>query len=90
MPAVQQDMSEFNKFTYYFTNAFGGRVVPKGSNEDGYEVSPRGLEDIATGSTISPEDLGGLGIDDAQRTDFPNGIQVGATALVQDLEISGI
>ena len=90
MPAVQQDMSEFNKFTYYFTNAFGGRVVPKGSNEDGYEVSPRGLEDIATGSTISPEDLGGLGIDDAQRTDFPNGIQVGATALVQDLEISGL
>jgi len=89
MPAVQQDMSEFNKFTYYFTNSGGGRVVPKGSNEDGYEVSPRGLEDIATGATISPESLGGLGIDDAQRTDFPNGIQVGGTAVVQDLEITG-
>jgi hypothetical protein len=89
MPAVQQDMSEFNKFTYYFTNAAGGRVTPKGSNEDGYEVTPRGLEDIATGATISPESLGGQSLDEAQRTDFPNGIQVGGTAQLQDVVISG-
>jgi hypothetical protein len=80
MPAVQGDMSEFNKFTHYFTNSGGGRVTPKGSNEDGFEVTPKGLEDIATGATISPESLGGQGIDEAQRTDFPNGIQVGGTA----------
>jgi len=89
MPAVQGDMSEFNKFTYYFTNSGGGRVTPKGSNEDGFEVTPKGLEDIATGATISPESLGGQGIDEAQRTDFPNGIQVGGTASLQDVTISG-
>lgn len=89
MPAVQQDMSEFNKFTYYFTNSGGGRVVPKGSNEDGFEVTPRGLEDISTGATVSPEGLGGQSLDEIQRTDFPNGIQVGATATVQDLVVQG-
>jgi hypothetical protein len=89
MPAVQQDMSEFNKFTYYFTNSGGGRVTPKGSNEDGFEVTPKGLEDIATGATISPESLGGQTLDEAQRTDFPNGIQVGGTAQLQDVVITG-
>lgn len=89
MPAVQGDMSEFNKFTYYFTSAAGGRVTPKGSNEDGFEVTPKGLEDIATGATISPESLGGQSIDEAQRTDFPNGIQVGGTASLTDVAISG-
>jgi hypothetical protein len=89
MPAVQGDMSEFNRFTYYFTSAAGGRVTPKGSNEDGFEVTPKGLEDIATGATISPESLGGQTLDEAQRTDFPNGIQVGATAQLQDVVITG-
>ena len=89
MPAVQGDMSEFNKFTYYFTSAAGGRVTPKGSNEDGFEVTPKGLEDIATGATISPESLGGQSIDEAQRTDFPNGIQVGGVASLTDVTISG-
>jgi hypothetical protein len=89
MPAVQGDMSEFNKFTYYFTSAAGGRVTPKGSNEDGFEVTPKGLEDIATGATIGAETLDGQGIDEAQRTDFPNGIQVGGTASLADVEISG-
>jgi hypothetical protein len=89
MPAVQGDMSEFNKFTYYFTSAAGGRVVPKGSNEDGFEVTPKGLEDIATGATTSFEDFGGQSIDEAQLTDFPNGIQVGAEARLTDVVISG-
>jgi hypothetical protein len=89
MPSVQGDMSEFNKFTYYFTSAAGGRVTPKGSNEDGFEVTPKGLEDIATGATISAESLGGQGIDESQQTDFPNGIQVGGTASLADVTISG-
>lgn len=89
MPAVQGDMSPANAFTHYFTNAAGGRVVPKGSNEDGFEVTPKGLEDIATGATVSPEGLGGQTLDEIQRTDFPNGIQVGQTAEVQDLVING-
>ncbi len=88
MPAVQGDMSEFNKFTYYFTSAAGGRVVPKGSNEDGFEVSPRGLEDIATGATIPPESVGGQNIDEAQRTDFPNGL-VASEIEVGTLRVTG-
>jgi hypothetical protein len=89
MPSVQGDMSEFNKFTYYFTSAAGGRVTPKGSNEDGFEVTPKGLEDIATGATISVDSLDGQGIDEAQQNDFPNGIQVGGTASLADVTISG-
>lgn len=89
MPSVQGDMSEFNKFTYYFTSAAGGRVTPKGSNEDGFEVTPKGLEDIATGATISIDSLDGQGIDESQRTDFPNGIEVSGTASLADVTISG-
>lgn len=89
MPAVQQDMSEFNRFTYYFTNSAGGRVIPKGSNEDGYEITPRGLEDIATGATIDLESLGGQTIDESQVTNFPNGIQAGGESTFADIEIGG-
>ncbi len=89
LPAVQQDMSEFNKFTYYFTNVEGGRVVPQGSNEDGFNVTPRGLEDIETGATIGTDSLDGLGLDDAQRSDFPNGITAGGLSSFQDVAING-
>lgn len=89
LPAVQQDMSEFNKFTYYFTNAGGGRVVPQGSNEDGYNITPRGLEDIETGATLSVDNLDGVGIDD-QGSFFPNGIAAGGVTTVQDLVINGL
>lgn len=88
LPSVQKDMSEFNKFTYYFTSAAGGRVTPKGSNEDGFEVTPRGLEDIATGATTTLENLGGQDIDESQTQDFTS-INVTGTATVQDLEILG-
>lgn len=70
IPAAQRDLGAQNKFTYYFTNWLGGRVVPQGSNEDGFNISPRGLEDIETGATISPENIGIDTIDDAQSTDF--------------------
>jgi len=63
IPAAQQDMSPQNKFSYYFTNDAGGRVVPQGSNEDGYNITPRGLEDIETGTTITVEDIGGPTLD---------------------------
>lgn len=88
LPAVQQDMSDFNKFTYYFTNVAGGRVVPQGSNEDGYNITPRGLEDIETGATTSLENLGTQDIDESQTKDFVN-INVTNTATIQNLEIGG-
>jgi hypothetical protein len=74
IPAAQQDMSPQNKFTYYFTNDVGGRVVPQGSNEDGFNVSPRGLEDVETGATLSVDAIGSSTLDTFQQTDFPNGL----------------
>lgn len=74
IPAAQKDLSPQNKFTYYFTNDSGGRVVPQGSNEDGFNVTPRGLEDIETGATQSVESIGSSTLDEFQRTDFPNGL----------------
>jgi len=74
IPAAQKDLGPQNKFTYYFTSAEGGRVVPQGSNEDGFNVTPRGLEDIETGATLSVDAIGSSTLDDFQRTDFPNGL----------------
>jgi hypothetical protein len=74
IPAAQKDLSPQNKFTYYFTNEAGGRVVPQGSNEDGFNVSPKGLEDIETGATLTVDSIGNSTLDDFQLTDFPNGL----------------
>ncbi len=38
-PAVQQQLTPLNKFSYYFTNKLGGRVYPSGFNEEGYIVT---------------------------------------------------
>lgn len=70
IPAAQKTLSSTNKFTYYFTNQSGGRVVPQGSNEDGFNVSPRGLEDVETGTTLSVENIGSSSIEQAQVTSF--------------------
>jgi hypothetical protein len=74
IPAAQKDLSPQNKFTYYFTNEAGGRVVPQGSNEDGFNVSPQGLEDIETGATLSVDSIGSSTLDSVQDTSFPNGL----------------
>ena len=58
LPQYQRQLSPQNKFTYYFTNADGGRVYPTGFNEEGYQVTPRGIDDLATGQTLSVEDIG--------------------------------
>jgi len=58
VPKAAQDMSAQNRFSYLFTNQGGGRVIPQGSQEDGLLVSPRGLEDVTTGATLTVENLG--------------------------------
>jgi hypothetical protein len=81
IPAAQKDLSPQNKFTYYFTNDIGGRVVPQGSNEDGFNVSPKGLEDIETGATLTVDSIGSSTLDDFQLTDFPNGLSASEIAV---------
>lgn len=88
LPAFQKDISPQNKFTYYFTNDSGGRVVPQGSNEEGFNITPRGLEDVETGNTLSVENLGGLSIG-SQSNIFPNGIIVGGESTISDLTFTG-
>ena len=70
LPAAQKTIGPQNKFTYYFTNEAGGRVVPQGSNEEGFNITPRGLEDVETGATISVENIDNSTIDDTQVTNF--------------------
>lgn len=71
VPKVLQDMGAQNKFTYLFTGQAGGRVIPQGSQEDGLLVSPRGLEDVATGITQSVESLGSADINTSQSDERP-------------------
>ena len=87
IPAAQQELGPQNKFTYYFTNEAGGRVVPQGSNEDGFNITPRGLEDIETGATLTVESIGASSIDDSQQTEFDE-LTVTGTATVNDLVVS--
>ena len=89
LPAAQKNLGAQNKFTYYFTNELGGRVVPQGSNEEGFNITPRGLEDVETGATISVESINNGTIDDFQSTDFPDGLSA-STITVGDLTVSGL
>ena len=89
LPAAQKTLGAQNKFTYYFTNEFGGRVVPQGSNEEGFNVTPRGLENVETGATISIESIDSATIDDFQTTDFPNGLSA-SSITVGDLTVTGL
>ena len=68
LPQYQKQLSPNNQFTYYFTNQNGGKVYASGFNQEGLQVSPRGLEDITTGQVLSLEDIG-----NPDRTiDFPD------------------
>lgn len=87
IPAAQKDLSAQNKFTYYFTHDAGGRVVPQGSNEDGFNITPRGLENIETGATLTVENLGSSTVDQFQQTTF-DALNVG-NLTVSNLEITG-
>ena len=57
LPQYQGGMLASNKFTYYGTSELGGRVYFTGFNEEGFSVSPRGIEDIQTGEVLSSEQI---------------------------------
>lgn len=87
MPQYQKELTPNNQFTYYFTNQGGGRVYASGFNQEGLQVSPRGLEDITTGQVLSLEDIG-----NPDRTiDFPDSfLNLSVDQLtVNNLQING-
>lgn len=63
LPQYQRDLTPSNKFSFYFTNELGGRVYISAFNEEGFQITAAGLTDLATGEVLSPEGLGGEGID---------------------------
>jgi len=83
IPAYQQALSAQNKFTYYFTNVNGGRVYATGFNEEGYQVTPRGLEDVTTGQTLSVESIGASDITIDTPTEF-SGLTLNGTTTIND------
>jgi hypothetical protein len=58
LPEYQLDLGPINRFTYFFTNQNGGRVYGSGFNEEGFLVTPQGLQNLATGTEISFEAVG--------------------------------
>ena len=58
LPEYQQQISPVNKWTYYFTNKNGGKCYVSGFNEEGYQVTVKGLVDLATGDEIAAINLG--------------------------------
>ena len=87
-PAVQQQLTPLNKFTYYFTNELGGRAYATGFNEEGFLVKPTGIEDISTGQSRSLTSL--AVVDEDPVNAFPTGIDVGGTSFFNDVEINGV
>lgn len=88
IPKYQGQLSDQNRFTYYFTNVDGGRVYATGFNEEGYQVTPRGLEDIATGRTLSVENLGANDITLDTPTELSNLTLNGTTTINDELIIN--
>ena len=86
-PAVQQQLSPLNKFSYYFTNELGGRVYPSGFNEEGYIVKSTGIEDLNTGQSQSLTAL--ASVEEDPVTEFPTGISAQGTSFFNDIVIQG-
>ena len=76
LPQYQRDLTPSNKFSYYFTNSFGGRVYVSGFNEEGFGVSAAGLTDLQTGETLSPDGLGSDDRDDNEPKVFNSDVVV--------------
>lgn len=70
LPEYQGELDPLNKFTYYFTNKNGGRVYGSGFNEDGFLVTPQGLQDVATGAEVAFESIGDSDVP-IDEIDFP-------------------
>lgn len=86
-PAVQQQLTPLNKFSYYFTNKLGGRVYPSGFNEEGYIVKSTGIEDLNTGQEQSLTAL--ASVEEDPVTEFPSGISAQGESFFNDITIQG-
>ena len=89
LPQYQGDMTGANKFTYYGTSELGGRVYFTGFNEEGFNVSPRGVEDIQTGEVLSAEEINAPDVDSTSPQFFDNLHVLNTLTLIRSLKING-
>ena len=71
LPKYQAELSEQNQFNFFGCDKDGGKVYFSGFNQEGFSVSPQGLENLATGEVLSAEQIGNPDLDLDVPTFFP-------------------
>jgi len=91
VPAYQKELGPLNKFTYYFTGKNGGRVYGSGFNEEGFLVTPQGLQDLVTGVDVSFESIADadVPIDELSFPTFYDALNVNTLTVNTQLNLSG-
>jgi microcystin-dependent protein len=90
LPAYQRDLGPANKFTYYFTNQDAGRVYGSGFNEEGFLVTPQGIQDLSTGEESSFDSLGSSQpTDEIEFPTFYDSLSVNNHTVNTELSING-
>ena len=90
LPLYQRDLGAANKFTYYFTNQNAGRVYGSGFNEEGFLVTPQGIQDLTTGEEASFDSLGGSQpTDEIEFPTFYDSLSVNTHTVNTELILSG-
>jgi hypothetical protein len=87
LPQAQKTISPENLFSSYFTSQGGGRAIVRGTNEEGQEVTVRGLTDAETGELTLAGDLGGNDIDPPQQLE--NGSIIGTVDFSGVTDLTG-
>ena len=91
LPQYQRDLGSTNKFTYYFTNQDAGRVYGSGFNEEGFLVTPQGIQDLSTGESSSFDSLGGSQpTDEIEFPTFYDTLSVNNHTVNTELAVNGI
>ncbi len=76
LPRYQQNLSAANKFTYYMTSSVG-RVYGSGFNEEGFLVTPAGIQDLTTGQEVGIDSIGAeKSVDDVQFPTFYESLSI--------------
>ena len=90
LPEYQRDLGTTNKFTYYFTNQDAGRVYGSGFNEEGFLVTPQGIQDLSTGESASFDSLGSeQPTDEIEFPTFYDALSVNNLTVNTELAVNG-
>lgn len=89
LPRYQQSLSPANKFTYYMTSSVG-RVYGSGFNEEGFVVTPAGLQDLQTGQEVGVDGIGAeQGVDEIQFPTFYEAMNINELTVNTSTTLNG-